>query len=166
MHQVNRLGMNRTHRFRVRGSLLIGGAFVLCVAFLPGIVSGSYILKRAFLISASAAIATGWFFLFKDHEPNSTWRVWLAGITSVYLTVCLPAFLFEMSQIKWLMLHPMHRLFSMYVSPWVHFGFQGLLFVAGGVLGSLFGRGRARVAFLVGATLLLILRIAIGDWVY
>jgi len=63
------------------------------------------------------------------------------------------------------MRHPLHHTFEMYVWPWVHWGYQGYLPVLLGVAGSFAGRGRARIAFVVGSILLLVLRESMGTWV-
>jgi hypothetical protein len=158
--------VDRKNLFRVRPIFLIAFAAFLAVTTFSDIMHGSHILKRVFLLSATLALASGWFFLLRDHEPNSSWRASIALLTSIYLTVSLPVFLFEMSQFRWLARHPMHRVFSLYVWPWVHGGLDGLIPVFLGVVGSFFGRGRARTAFVVGSTLLLILWAATFTWVY
>ncbi len=157
--------MYRRELFRVRPIFLLACATLVAVVALPDVVHGSHILKRVFLLLAGLALASGWFFLLSDREPNSAWRAWIALLTSVYLTVSLPVFLFELSQIKWLMHHPHHYMFEMYVWPWVRWGDQGYLPVLLGVAGSFLGRGRARMAFVVGSILLLILRASMGTWV-
>lgn len=162
MNHAHPAGIDRKSLFRVRPIFLIACAAFLAVITLPGVVHGSHILKRVFLLLATLALLSGWFFLLRDREPNSTWRALIALITSVYLTVSVPVFLFEMSQIKWLMRHPMNRVFAIYVWPWVHWG---VLLVLLGVVGSFFGRGRARIAFLVGSVSLMILWAATGTWV-
>ena len=153
-------------RFPVHRGYLIAFIMTIAVFTLPGVVSDSYILKRIFLLAACMSLLLGWVFLLKEREGHSAWRRWIALATSLYLTASLPVFLFEMSQIKWLMRHPWHRFFSAWVWPWVRFGYQGYLLVLLGVLGSFFGRGRARTAFLVSSILLLILRASTGTWVY
>jgi L-asparagine transporter-like permease len=123
-------------------------------------------IQRAFLALASLAILSGWFFLLKYREPNSTWRTSVSLATSVCLTAYLPIFLFELSQTKWLMHQPLHHAFSMYVWIWVRWAYQGYLVLVLGVAGSFLGRGRARIAFVVGSILLLILRASMGTWVF
>ena len=56
-----------------------------------------------------------------------------------------------------------HPVLSMYARPWVHWGY---LFIYLGVVGSFLGRGRARIAFVVGSILLLILRESMGAWLF
>lgn len=162
MNYATPAGIDRKKLFRVRPIFLVACAAFLAVISLPDVVHGSHVLKRVFLLMASLALVSGWFFLLRDREPNSAWRAVIALTTSVYLTVSVPVFLFEMSQIKWLMRHPMNRVFAIYVWPWVHWGF---LLVLLGVVGSFFGRGRARIAFFVGSILLTILWAATGTWV-
>ncbi|HTA23392.1 MAG TPA: hypothetical protein VK763_07650 [Terriglobales bacterium] len=150
---------------RVRPNFVFACVVFLLVFFLPDIISGKHGLQKILLLLASVSIAVGWFFLLKPREPNSKLRALVALASSVYLTASLPAFLFELSQIKWLMRHPLHHTFEMYVWPWVHWGYHGYVPVLLGVAGSFAGRGRARTAFVVGSILLLILRESMGTWV-
>ena len=150
-------------QFRVRPEILAGCAALLAVLILPNTIAQSHILKEVVLLLASLAILAGWFLLLTDREPRTTWRPLIALVASVYLVASVPVFLFEMSQMKWLMRHPWHHWFSMYVRPWVSSGYT---FVLLGVIFSLFGRGRARIAFVTGSLLLLVLRFATGTWVF
>ncbi len=147
---------------RVRPVFLAGCAAIVAVLILPSTIAQSHILKSAVLLLAALAILGGWLLLLNDHAPKTTWRALIAVIASVYLVISLPVFLFEMSQIKWLMRHPWHHWLSMYVRPWVHWGYT-LVFI--GVILSFFGRGRARIAFVTGSVLLMVLRFAMGTWV-
>jgi hypothetical protein len=156
---------DRSDLFGVRPIFVLVCVVCLLVFFLPDAISGRHGVQKVLLLLASFAIASGWFFLVRHLEPNSTLRTLVALTTSVYLTASLPAFLFELSQIKWLMRHPLHHTFEMYVWPWVHWGYQGYLPVLLGVAGSFAGRGRARIAFVVGSILLLVLRESMGTWV-
>jgi len=110
----------------------------------------------------SLAILSGWFLLLKYREPNSTWRAVVAAVASICLTASLPVFLYELSSIRWEIRY--YPLQSMYVRPWVHWGYQGYIPLLWGVVGSFFGRGWARSAFVVGAILLLTLRNSLG-WI-
>ncbi|MGA9495287.1 MAG: hypothetical protein WA718_11220 [Terriglobales bacterium] len=147
----------------VRPKFLAGCAAVVAVLILPDTIAQLHILKRVVLILAALAILAGWLLLLKDGGPKTTWRALTALVGSVYLVVSLPVFLFEMSQMRWLMRHPWHQWLSMYVRPWVHWGYT---FVFLSVICSFLGRGRARIAFVVGSVLLLMLRFAMGIWVY
>jgi hypothetical protein len=155
---------NRKGLLHVRPIFFFASGVFLAVVTLPDVVRGSHTLRRICLWSAALLILLGWYFLVKDRTPNSAWRKLIALITSVYLTVSLPVFLFEMSQMKWFMRHPMHHAFALYVRPWVHWGYGGILPVFLGVVGSFFGRGRARVAFLFASTLQMILWAATVTW--
>ena len=117
-------------------------------------------MQQLFLLGPIVSIASGWFFLLKDRSPNQTWRNVIALVTSLYLMISIPVFFIESSQMRWL---GGHQMLSMYVWPWVQWGYA---LVIGGVAGTFFGRGRARVAFATGAILLLILRLGMGIWVY
>jgi hypothetical protein len=52
---------------------------------------------------------------------------------------------------------------SLYVRPWVYWGF---IFVYFSVAGSFLGRGRASIAFVLASVLLLILWKSMGRWMY
>jgi hypothetical protein len=155
--------IGRASPFSLRPKFLAGCAVAVAVLILPSVVAGSHTLKLTVLIVAGLAILSGWFLLLTDHGPKTTWRSLAALIAAVYLVASLPVFLFEMSQIKWLMLHPWHQWLSMYVRPWVHWGFA---FVFLSIILSFLGRGRARIAFATGSILLLILYMATGIWVF
>lgn len=159
--------VHRGGLFQVRPGLLLGCCFVLLVFFLPDAIRGTHSLQWAVLSLATLAVAAGWLFLARHRQPNSPWRTMVALAASVCLTASLPAFLFEMSQVRWLMRHPGHRVFSAYVWPWVgRWGYNGWALLLLIVAGSSFGRGWARVAFVTACTLLLILRASMGTWVY
>jgi len=149
--------------FRVSPNFLAGCAAVVAVLILPDAVAQSHILKRVVLLLAALAILAGWLLLLKDRRPKTTWRGLIALIASVYLVASLPVFLFEMSQVKWLMRHPWHHWLSMYVRPWVHWGY---IFVFLSVICSFLGRDRARIAFVTGSVLLMVLRFATGIWIF
>ncbi len=152
--------IDRERLFRVRPRFLLGCAISLLVLILPGAVHGRKIVQRLVLVVASLAIACGWVFLWKYREPSQAWRAVIALVASLYLTISPPIFFFESAPMRWMGRHP---LISLYAWPWAHWGYLLVLF---GVAGSFFGRGRARVAFVVGATLLLVLRLSMGIWVW
>jgi len=155
--------VDRRHFFRVRPKFLAGCAAALAVMILPDAIANSHILRRAVLLLAAMAVLSGWFFLVKDGPPKTKWRASVVLVAAVYLVASLPVFLFEMSQIKWLMRHPWHYWFSIYVRPWVHWGYLAAFL---SVVCSFFGRGRARIAFVTGSVLLMVLRFATGGWVW
>jgi hypothetical protein len=162
MNLTNQVAAQK-HLFRVRPKFLAGCAAAVSVFFLPDVVAESHTLKRVVLLLAASAILSGWLLLLKDRWPKTTWRRATVTIVSIYLVISLPGFLIEMSQIKWLMLHPWHHWLSIYVRPWVHWGY---ILVPLSVICSFFGRGRPRVAFVTGSVLLMVLWIATGTWTY
>src|SRR5581483_7229659 len=99
------------------------------------------------------AIASGWLFFFASRVPNSTWPSLVAVITSIYLTLSLPTFFIEFSTVGWIVSHPW---VSAYVKPWANWG---LLLIVLAVVGSCFGRARARISFAAGSILLLTVRL-------
>ena len=162
---MNPTGTKRANWFHVRAGFLLAGASLAATLALPGLIRSSHALKMLFLLLAALALGLGWFFLLRERKPNSSGRASIAFVTSVYLTLSLPVFLFEMSQWRWLVRHPLRRVFSIYVWPWAHWGYGGLIQVFLGVVGSFFGHGRARIAFVTGSVLLMILWASTGDWV-
>jgi len=157
------LVVGRESPFRIRPKFLAGCAAVVIVLILPDLIVKSRILEQSILFLSGAAIFAGWFLLLKDPGPKTTWRALIALITSVYLVASLPVFLFELSPWRWFVRHPWHTWFSMYSMPWVRWGY---LFVFLSVICSFLGRGRARIAFVTGSVLLMVLREATGAWVF
>jgi hypothetical protein len=149
--------------FRVRPRFLAGCAAVVVVLVLPALIAHSRILEQAVLALAALAIIAGWFFLIRDPSPKTTWRAVIALITAVYLVASLPAFFFELSPMRWFGRHPWHSWLSMYARPWVHWG-HILVFLS--IICSFLGRGRARIAFVTGSVLLMVLREAHPIWLY
>lgn len=162
MNTTNQVSGQR-RLFRVRAEFLASCAVAVAVLLLPDAVAHSYFFKRVVLLLAALAILSGWLMLLKDRQQKKTWQGLVALVAAIYLIASLPVFLFEISQVKWLVLHPWHHWFSMYAMPWVHWGYAAILL---SIICSFFGRGRSRVAFVAGSILLLVLRLATGTWVY
>ncbi len=158
--------VDRKKLFHVRPLFLLGCVAFLVVLILPDAIRGRDGVRHSLLLFATLAIVMGWFFLMKYHEPNTKWRALVALLTSIYVTASVPVFLFELSPTRWLVRHPHHYTFEMYSWPWVHGGYQGFVPLFLGVVGCFFGSGRARVAFVTGGILLLVLRASMGTWVY
>jgi len=154
--------IEREHPFRIRPIFIATSLVGVAVLITPHLVAQSYLLKRAVLFLASLSTIAGWFFMLRE-TGKFTLRQLPELIAAIYLLISLPVFLFEISQVRWLALHPWHNWFSMYVRPWVHWGYF-LILVS--VICSLLGRGKARVAFVAGSLLLMVLRFATGSWVY
>jgi len=149
--------MERKGRFHVRPGFLLGCAIFLMVFFLPGALWNKLYAQRALFALATVAILSGWFFVLLSPESNSRWRSVIALVASIYLTISLPAFAYELSPFYW-WLH--HRAPLFYIWPFVHWGYALTLL---GLIGSFFGRGRARIAFVIASTVLVIIRLA-GIW--
>ena len=160
MNSTNQI-VSQQSCFRVRPRFLAGCAAVLVVLILPGLIAHSH-LERAVLVLAALAILAGWFLLLRDPGPKTTWRTLITLITSVYLVASLPVFFFELSPVRWLWRHPWSSWFAIYVGPWVHWGY---IFVYLSAICSFLGRGRARIAFVIGSVLLVVLREAMGTWI-
>lgn len=147
-------------RFRVRPAVLIGCGLLFAAAAVPFALSRSYYAQIWLLVVATIFVVLGWVLFLKCGERDATWRGWIALFTAVYLTASLPAFLIEFSPIRWFM--RVHWA-ALYVRPWVHWGF---IFVYLSVFGSLLGRGRSRVAFVLASVSLMILWESMGHWIY
>jgi len=154
--------VDRESPLRIRPKFLAVCAAVVVVLILPDLIAHSHILARLVLLLATLAILTGWFLLLAGSDPKTNWRALIALITSIYLLISLPVFLFELSPWRWFVRHPWHSWFSMYAMPWVRWGY---IFVFLSVICSFLGRGRARIAFVTGSVLLMSLR-ATGNWVF
>lgn len=149
--------------------LLIRPVFLeCCEAFiaaiiLPYTIKDSYLLQRGLLLLAAIAILIGWILLLVDGFPRSPWRKLITLITSTYLIISIPVFMFEMSQMRWFMRSPHHIWWSLYARPWVHWGY---IFIFSSIFCSFFGKGWARVGFITGAVLLMVNWSAMSTWVY
>jgi hypothetical protein len=152
--------LDRKKLFQVRPTFLLACVAVLAALGSPGAIRGHQSVQRVLLLFAGVAIASGWFFLFRDRERNTTWRASIALVTSIYLTVSIPAYCFAFFATFWWIFQ--HRAVWIFLRPWASWGD---VLVDLGVAGSFFGRGRTRIAFLVGSILLLILRESTGKWI-
>jgi hypothetical protein len=162
MKSVNRL-QDQTNWSFVRPRFLLGCAVCLLVLILPGLAGKRLFVQRAYLTFASLAILSAWLFLLKSDETRSKWRSSVALATSLYLTASIPIFLYELSDVRWRIRHPLPQpLISTYVWPWVHWGYLLLLL---GFAGSFFAQGRVRIALLTASVLLLALRVAMVVWI-
>lgn len=148
-------------KLQVRPLLLLTCSAAILVILLPGEVRGHRTAQWLILIFANSAILLGWFFYLTDREWNSKWRKFVALATGLYLIASIPAFFFEFSPVKWFMRN--HQWSSLYVRPWVHWGF---VLVYLGCVGSFFGRGRGRIAFAVASVLLIILWESMARWIF
>ena len=147
-------------RFRVRPAVLIGCGLLLAAGVVPFAFTHRYYAQICLLLVATICVILGWVAFLRYRERDATWQGWIALLTSAYLTASLPAFFIEFSPIMWLM-HA--RWASLYVRPWVHWGF---IFVYLSVLGSFLGRGRSRAAFVLASVLLMVLWESMDHWIY
>jgi hypothetical protein len=138
---VTNAAISKKGFFGLRPVLLLWCAVGLIVFFLPNVIRGKYLLQCTILLIASMSVISGWLLLFTRGKPNNLWREIVVLITSVFLTSSIPVFLFELSQIRWLMRHPLHQVFSTYAWMWVKSPYNGYSLVLLNVFGSLLGRG-------------------------
>jgi hypothetical protein len=154
-----RLDLSRKGLFHVRPALVLVCIGLLVAIFIPDAIAGKYVPQVVILALASVIMGWGWFSLVRDSRENAKWRVLLSMLGATYLTATILATFFELSPWKWLM----HSSVSMYVRPWVHWGYSLMFF---GIVGSLCARGQARIALLVVGVALLVLRASTGTWIF
>ena len=152
---------DRDRKFEVRPAVLLVCFGVLLTILLPDAIRGHRNAKWLLLIFGTFGTILGWFFYLRDRDHNSRWRDVFFVCSALCLTASLPTFFFEMSPFKWFLRG--HKWPSLYVIPWVHWW---PIFIFLPILGSLLGRGRARVAFTVVGILLLILWASMPTWVF
>jgi hypothetical protein len=159
--RISSLTIDRDNFFLVRPLFLLTCFGLLLMFLLPDAIRGNRTGHWLLFIFGSLAVILGWFFYFGDHENASKWRELISLLTALYLTASIPVYFFEFSPVKWFMRG--HIWPSLYVRPWVHWGF---IFVYLGIVGSLFGRGRARIAFASGSILLTMLWESMARWIF
>lgn len=157
--------MEETRWFHVRPIFFLVCFVVLVLWFAPRLIANRHGAQQTFFFFACAAIAMGWFFFLKYREVNGVWRSLIFTLTVACLTASLPLFLMELSAGKYAALGARSHLFASYERIWITWGFQGYIPVVLGMVGSLFGSGRSRFAFLLGGIALLALRESMGPWV-
>ena len=157
--------MEETRWFHVRPIFFLVCFVVLVLWFVPRLIGSRHGIQQSFFFFACVAVAMGWFFFLKYREVNGLWRSSVFVLASACLTASLPLFLVELSGGKFMFFDPRHHWFSAYESIWITRGFQGYIPVILGLVGSVFGSGRSRFAFLLGGLALLALRESMGAWV-
>jgi hypothetical protein len=153
--------IDRGRFFLVRPLFLLTCFGFLLMFLLPDAIRGNRTGHWLLFIFGSLAVILGWCFYFGDPEKTSKWREFVSLLTALYLTASIPVYFFEFSPVKWFMRG--HSWPSLYVRPWVHWGF---IFVFLGVVGSLFGSGRARIAFTTSSILLALLWESMARWIF
>ena len=147
-------------RNEVRPALILTVIAILSIVIFPGAIAGKPRLQSAGIMLAALVVAFDWYFLLKDRSYEKSWRFTITLATGIYITASVPTFLFELYQVKWI---GQHHVISLYVRPWVYGGYS---LVLGTVIGAMCGRGKVRVAGLVATTILAIIRLSMGTWVY
>jgi len=139
--------------YQVRPRFLAGCAAVLFILILPDAIKSAH-LQRPVLLLGSLAIVLGWF-LWKPRESIPMGRSVIALAASLYVTLFAPVvFLMFFLHQPW----RYHALLVLRYAPSWHD--WSLVLACLCVAGSFFGRGRARIAFVVGSTLLLVLQLS------
>src|SRR5258708_1752826 len=142
--------------FYVRQRFLLACAEVIAGLILPDAIQGRRGLQGLVLFLASIAGAFGWFFVWRNREPNSTWRRVIAVSASLCLMIAISDLFFELSQ-HWPS-REVSALFWMYARRWEYWY---VALASAGFAGTFCGRGSARAAFVVASALLLILRLSL-----
>ena len=156
--------MEERRWFHVRPIFFLVCFIALVLWFVPRLIGNRHGAQQTFFFFACAAIVMGWFFFLKYREVNGIWRSFIFVLTSACLTASLPLFLVELSGGKYATFTAHSHLFSSYERIWINWGFQGYIPVLLGIVGSVFGGGRSRFAFLMGGIALLALRESMGTW--
>jgi hypothetical protein len=153
----------RNNRLVVRPHFLLACAVVLLILILPSVGWHKPFVQGVYVVIASLAILSVWYFLLKPRDGASRARTMITLATSLYLTASIPIFVYQISGISWRLQHPLpDSLISMYVRPWVHWG---ILLLVLGLAASFFAQGRERIALLTASVFLLVLRASMGTWV-
>jgi predicted neutral ceramidase superfamily lipid hydrolase len=145
-------------QFRVRPGLLLFFIVVLALAILDktglaaSLAAAPVTAKRAVLLAATIATASGWFLLCKDAEPWRSWRIWITLAGAVVLTLSIPSYiLYSVIPLKFILqFMPLSTAITV-LTRW-----RDLLGEVAWI-GPFFGHGRSRIAFVVGGTLMLLL---------
>ena len=144
---------------RPRPVVVMACAVLLAIGAGPFAFSHRYHAQLGLLVSATLCVVFGWMAFFRYREGESSLRGRIALITSVYLTLSLPAFFIEFSPLLWFVHAHWARI---YVRPWIHWGFVPIYL---SVACAFFGRGRSRVAFILASTLLAVLWESMSRWI-
>jgi len=150
--------MTTMSRFHVRLGFLVGCLLLCLLLVLPDLAHGRPSLQGVLLLCGMSSVVAGWMmFAPKDIAPSARRVLASFGFCLVTATV-LVAFCQQL--IRW---SPTHPILLMYLRRWFYWG---LLSCAVGVLASLFGRGRSRMAFVAAGCLFLALQASVGASVY
>lgn len=153
----------RNNRLVVRPHFLLACAAVFLILILPSVGWHKPLVQGLYVLIASLAILSAWYFLLTPRDGAGRARTMITLATSLYLTASIPIFVYQFSGIRWRLQHPLpDSLISMYVRPWVHWGF---LLLALGLAASFFAQGRERIALLTASVFLLALRASMGTWI-
>jgi len=113
---------------------------------------GPSVVKYVILVVTVAVTALGWFLLCKDSGTLHARYKWITLIGAVVLTLSIAAFsLFDVVPIKVIVRFDLVSALDTILWRW-----QGCLLGLAWVI-PFFGRGRSRVAFVIGSTLMLFL---------
>lgn len=145
-------------QFRVRPGLLLFFIIVLALAILDktglaiSLAAASATAKRAVLLVATAATASGWVLLCKGAEPWRSWRMRIALGAAVVLTLSIPSYvLYTVIPLRFIVQFvPLSKAIAMLTRSREVLGEVAWI-------GPFFGHGRSRIAFVVGGTLMLLL---------
>jgi uncharacterized protein YqhQ len=150
--------LSKESRLRVRPGLLLFfiGILVLAIYSLSRcdvwLADSPKTVTRSLLLLATASTAYGWFVFRKEFEHHRSWRMWVALAGSIVLSLWIPAYvLFTVIPVKFYLSFRMLLWISAMAAQWhelpVELAWPCLFFA----------RGRSRIAFVVGGTLMLFL---------
>ncbi len=145
-------------QFRVRPGLLLFFIVIVVLAIFDKtglaaqLAAAPVTAKRAILLAATVATASGWFLFRRDRESWRSRRMWIALGGAVVLTVSIPSYiLFGVIPLKFILqFMPLSTAINM-LTRW-----RDVLAELAWI-GPFFGHGRSRIAFVVAGTLMLLL---------
>lgn len=152
------LNESKQSQVRVRPGLLLALIVVVALAILDktglgaSLVTAPATVKRAILLGATIATGFGWFLLCKDPKPSRSMLKWTTVVAAVVLTLSIPAYIqYTVIPLEFVLRSRLLIAVATFLFRWRN----TLAFV--GWIGPFFGRGRSRVAFVVGGTLMFFL---------
>jgi hypothetical protein len=149
---------NKTIQWRVRPGLLLFFISVLALAlfYKAGLAellaAAPATARQALLLSATIAAALGWLLLWKDFRTFRSCQRWITLAAAMVLSLSISAYaLYAVVPLKFIF--PFRLVSAVAKSLW---GWQDVLASLAWIV-PFFGRGRSRIALVVGGTLMLLL---------
>jgi len=94
MNSVNQ-ERQRNNWLVVRPRFLLACAVVLLILILPSVGWQRPLVQAVYVVIASLAILSAWYFLLKPRDSASRARTMITVATSLYLTASIPIFVYQ-----------------------------------------------------------------------